>query len=112
MKKEFHWFQDCRDMMEYYSDMQNKFEICICNDLSKTGKAFRLNDFNYIFSTQSYYFSQDTLDKGYKLFAHFSNGDTVEVKRGKNSCTSYKISFFQNLERLLLMGEFGGDFYD
>lgn len=112
MSKQFHWFQDYRDMMDYYNNTPNKYEVCVCNDLDKTSKAFRLKDYEYILSTQSYYFSQNTLDKKYRLFAHFSNGDTVEVKRGKNYCTSREIGCFQNLEKLLLAGEFGGDFYD
>lgn len=110
MKREFHWFQDYRDLTEYYTAISKKEEACICYDIYRTGKAINFNNYQYILSTQSHYFSQDTIDKNYRLIAHFSSGDIVEVKRGKNYCTTREISCFQNLEKLLLAGEFGGDF--
>jgi hypothetical protein len=105
MKREFHWFANKNDIPDFL--MKETETACICFDFEKTKMAFELNDSNYILSTQSYFFSQDTIDRGYKLFAHFSDGHIVEVKRAVNPYTNRKIGCFQNLERLLLSGEFG-----
>lgn len=113
MKKEFHWFQNDYDLREFLTTIPPyKFLVCVCKDMYNTGKALKLKEYDYILSTQAHYFSQDTLDKKYKLFAHFANGDVVEVKRGKNECTTRNISYLCNLEKLLLAGEFGGEFND
>lgn len=106
MKREFHWFADKNDIPNFV--MKETESACICFDFKKTRMAFELDDSNYILSTQSYFFSQDTIDRGYKLFAHFPDGHIVEVKRDAiNPYTKRKIGCFQNLERLLLSGEFG-----
>lgn len=112
MKKEFHWFQSDQDMKDYFTEMLDKLNVYLCRDMYKTNMALKMDDRKYVLSTQSRYFSQDTLDKKYRLFAHFINGETIEVKRGQPTKSGSKVSFLGDIEKMLLKGEFGGNFDD
>lgn len=58
-------------------------------------------------TVQAHYCSTVWLQMGYRLFVHFSNGTDTEIKLGSNSSTPRYIRVGNNLERLLLAGEFG-----
>jgi len=104
--KEFHWFEDGTGQRAYALNHLDD-GITYCVDFKKTYQAI-LSNTPFILSTQSHFFTTDTLARGYGLFAHFSNGKVAEVKLGKNACTNREIRKEHNLEKLLLSGEFGG----
>lgn len=93
-EKEFHWYEASDTYMP------------ICNSYYFTKKAF-VNNEKIIHSSQSCFFSQDTIRKGYKLFAHFINGQVVEVHNGMGTAAGKEVRPEHNLERMLLAGSFG-----
>lgn len=58
-------------------------------------------------TVQAHYCSTVWLQMGYRLFVHFSDGTDTEIKLGSNPSTPRYIRVSNNLERLLLAGEFG-----
>lgn len=60
-----------------------------------------------IHTTNTYFCNADTLERGYKIFAHMLDGKVVEIKLGENTSTDRIIKSTHNLEKLLLANEFG-----
>lgn len=60
-----------------------------------------------IHTTQTYCFSTEWIDKGYRIFAHLLDGTTIEIKLGSNSCTPKEIRKAHNISRMLLANAFG-----
>ena len=98
MNKEFHWYENVDDI---HSKLEEKFL-----GFYNTGRAI-LENKSIIHSDQSYYFSTNTISKGYRLFAHFANGNIEEVKLGDNTCTNRYIRPAHCLSKMLIAGEFG-----
>ena len=96
--KEFHWHES-RGLN--IVDDDNIYET-----FSETRTAIGTNT-PIIHSYQSAFFSQDTIRKGYKLFAHFANGKTEEVFNGRITTTGKEVLPRHNLEGMLLAGSFG-----
>ena len=96
--KEFHWYES-RGLNIVDDDY-------IYETFSNTKAAINSNNV-IIHSYQSTFFSQDTIRKGYRLFAHFANGKTVEVYNGMVTAAGKEVRPEHNLERMLLAGSFG-----
>lgn len=105
MNKEFHWFADFNNLsaavFDSHSALRTAYVGCgfmRTQQLIKEGREVIISD-------QSHFFSQDTIDKGYDLYVHWPDRLVVKVARG---LTIYGrlITEKQNLEKLLLAGEF------
>ena len=106
MNKEFHWFADFDDLSAaiFNPDSELRKGSVGCGfmrtqQLIDEGREIIVSD-------QSHFFSQNTIDKGYDLYAHWPNG--LVVRRGLTVCGRL-ITEKQNLEKLLLAGEFDAD---
>ena len=104
MNREYHWFESFEDLYETVTKMNKADYPTIACGYHETYAAIKNEMFN-IYSDQSTYFAQPTLDRGYHLFAHFKNGKTVEIYRGKE-VAGRTISDKDDLEKLLLDGAF------
>jgi len=62
---------------------------------------------NIIHTTQPHVCSTANLEKGYIIFAHMLDGETVELKLGHIDGCAKEIRREHNLERMLLAGCFG-----
>lgn len=58
-------------------------------------------------TVQTHCCSTAWLQMGYRMLVHFSDGADTEIKLGSNPSTPRYIRAGNNLERLLLAGEFG-----
>ena len=94
--KEFHWYE----APEPYTATSVSFSY-------RFTKKYIDDEEPIIRSYQSAFFSQDTIRKGYKLFAHFANGKVVEVYNGMITAAGKEVRPEHNLERMLLAGSFG-----
>lgn len=102
MKNELHWFADTSQMIEWY--WRHK-ESRYYTGLKATCRAIEQNVF-VICTDQAYYFSQATLARGYRLFAHYIDGSCVEVHLGYNKDFDMTLGAMHDLERLLMEGKF------
>ena len=108
MNKEFHWFADFDGLstavFNSASELRTAYVGCgfmRAQQLIEEGR-------DIIISDQSHFFSQNTIDKGYDLYAHWPDRLVVKVARGLTVCGRL-ITEKQNLEKLLLAGEFDVD---
>ena len=105
MNKQFHWFENFDDIGRALWSGGLLGEAAVGCGFYHTNHLIN-DDVPLIVSDQSYFFSQSTIDRGYTLFAHFTDGTTTEVRRGAISPSGREITAAQNLEKLLLAGEF------
>lgn len=104
MNKEYHWFEAFEDFSKAMSSKHEEpFPRAACGYF----EAYNALKENYplIYSDQSAWFNQNTIDRGYTLFAHFKGGRVREISRNF-SINGRVINSTQNLEKLLLAGEF------
>ena len=100
MQKEYHLWLNIKD---FKNSLFNFDGIDLCCSLSEF-KQYE-ND-NIIYTTLPCTLSTDLLIRDYKVFVHDLQGNKIEIKLGKNECTSRVIKLGHNLEKLLLAGEF------
>lgn len=95
---------------------QKELHVWLHSDYPKTANVlFTLdesmqaleNNQSIVHTTQPHCFSTEWLTKGYRLFAHLLDGNTVEIKLGHNECTPKEIRPAHNIERMLLANAFG-----
>ena len=93
-----------------------ELHICLDYDFPRRNKAMTLETFTstelaivtndeIIYTTQTHFCSWKFVNMGYRLFVH-KGGHMIELKVGKNSSTDRLLKGTENLERLLLGGEF------
>ena len=73
-------------------------------DFCSTDKAIKEREV-FIHTTQPHFCSWKYVNMGYRLFVH-KDGHMIELKIGKNPSTNRLLKGTENLERLLLGGEF------
>lgn len=105
--REFHWFESGDEMrLEAISSALDKKSITYADDYLQTEMLINDKKYNIIYSTQSHFFHQSLIDKGFKLFVHYYKIPTFEVKRGNCIATERYINPGYNLEKMLFNGEF------
>lgn len=103
--KQFHWFADFNDLSAAVFNSSSELRMgCVGCGFIRTQQLIEEGR-NIIISDQSHFFSQSTIDKGYDLYAHWPDRLIVKVARGITVCGRL-ITESQNLEKLLLSGEF------
>ena len=65
------------------------------------------NNVPIVHTTQTHCFTTEWIGKGYHIFAHLLDGNVVEIKFGKNTCTNREIRPSHNIEKMLLANAFG-----
>ena len=100
------------------SQLKNFIFILVCYSIptgetlisfESTDLAIRENKEPVIHTTQTHFCSWKYFNMGYRLFVH--KGDhTIELKIGKNPSTDRLLKGTENLERLLLNGEFNFEY--
>lgn len=110
MNKQFHWFADFDDLSAAVFDPDSELHTaCVACGFMRT-QQFIEEGRDIIVSDQSCFFSQYTIDMGYDLYVHWPDRPVVKVARGLTVRGRF-ITEKQNLEKLLLGGEFDcGDF--
>ena len=98
-QKHFHWFEREEDMARHIWDGS-----VTTLGYYETDKAIK-EEAQMIVSDQSHFFSQDTINSGYQLWAHFADGTVKRVYRGLSLGDGRVINPYQNLEKMLLNGE-------
>ena len=106
MNKQFHWFADFDDFSAAIFDPDSELRTAYIGCGFMQTRQLIEEGRDIIVSDQSYFFSQNTIDKGYDLYAHWP--DRPVVKRGLTVCGRL-ITEKQDLEKLLLAGEFDAD---
>lgn len=97
MNKEYHLWLDIDTMVNE----------CPVGKIALSFKIFQENrNADIIHTTLPCTLSTDLFEKGYKIFIHDLQGDKIEIKLGKNECTTREIRLGHNLEKLLFAGEF------
>ena len=94
LEKELHIYLDCGYLLNDSS----------CEDFCSTDTATRERQ-TVIHTTQTHFCSWKYANMGYRLFVH-KGGRMIELKIGKNPSTDRLLKGTENLERLLLGGEF------
>jgi len=101
MKKEYHLWLDyemgCNEQRLFHHD--NIY-------INSLAEWLIYHDKNIIYTTLPCTLTTDLFERGYEVFIHDYYGNNVEIKLGKNECTSREIKLGHNLEKLLLAGEF------
>ena len=108
MNKELHWFADFDDLSTAVFDPDSELHAaCVGCGFMRTQQLISEGR-DIIISDQSHFFSQNTIDKGYDLYVHWPDRLVVKVARGLTICGRL-ITEKQNLEKLLLAGEFDAE---
>ena len=108
MNKQFHWFADFDDLSAAIFNPDSELRIgCVGCGFIRTRRLISEGR-DIICSDQSCFFSQYTIDMGYDLYVHWPDRLVVKVARGLTVCGRF-ITEKQNLEKLLLAGEFDVD---
>lgn len=103
--KEFHWFADFNDLSAAVFDPDSELRMgCVGCGFMRTRRLISEGR-DIIISDQSCFFSQYTIDMGYDLYIHWPDRPVVKVARG-STVGGRLITEKQNLEKLLLAGEF------
>lgn len=105
MNKEFHWFADFDDLSTAVFDSASELRTAYVGCGFMRAQQLIEEGRDIIISDQSHFFSQNTIDKGYDLYAHWPDRLVVKVARGLTVCGRL-ITEKQNLEKLLLAREF------
>lgn len=105
MNKEFHWFADFDDLSAAVFDSDSELRTAYVGCGFMRTQQLIEEGRDIIISDQSHFFSQSTIDKGYDLYAHWPDRLVVKVARELVVCGRF-ITEKQNLEKLLLAGEF------
>lgn len=104
-KKEFHWFADFDDLGAAIFNSNSELHAAHVGCGFMRTQQLIEDGRDIIVSDQSHFFSQNTIDKGYDLYVHWPDKLDVKVARGLVVCGRL-ITEKQNLEKLLLAGEF------
>lgn len=105
MNKQFHWFADFDDLSTAVFNADSELRMgCVGCGFMRTRRLISEGR-DIIISDQSCFFSQYTIDMGYDLYIHWPDRPVVKVARGLIVCGRF-ITEKQNLEKLLLAGEF------
>ena len=91
--------------LHIYLDYDFKSAPLVLNYFSTTEEAINENTRKNIHTTQTHFCSWKYVNMGYRLFVH-KDGHMIELKAGKNPSTDRLLKGTENLERLLLGGEF------
>ena len=111
MNKEFHWFADFDDLSTAVFDPDSELRMgCVGCGFMRTQQLIEEGR-DIIISDQSHFFSQSTIDKGYDLYIHWPDRLVIKIARGLTVCDRF-ITEKQNLEKLLLAGEFNVEFWE
>ena len=105
MNKEFHWFADFDDLSAAVFDSDSELRTAYVGCGFMRTQQLIEEGRDIIISDQSHFFSQNTIDKGYDLYIHWPDRLVVKVARELVVCGRF-ITEKQNLEKLLLAGEF------
>lgn len=108
MNKEFHWFADFDDLSTTVFDPNSTLRTAYVGCGFMRAQQLIEEGREVIVSDQSHFFSQNTIDKGYDLYAHWPDSLLVKVARGL-TIRGRLITEKQNLEKLLLAGEFNAE---
>lgn len=108
MNKEFHWFADYDDLSAAVFDPASELRTAYVGCGFMRTRQLIDEGRDIIISDQSHFFSQNTIDKGYTLYAHYHGRVWTRVARG-STIGGRLITEKQNLEKLLLAGEFDLD---